>query len=93
MWFTICCFNIQNTLLQLMKIFIKTLTGYQFEIECCPYEDPEQLKQRIEDKEGIKVECQRMICAGRSVYEGRTLAEFAVREGSTVHLVLRLRGA
>lgn len=71
---------------------VKSLTGKITVIAAKAYYSIKTIKKLVQDIDGIPIDQQRLIFAGRQLEDDKTLADYGIANETTLHLVLRLRG-
>jgi hypothetical protein len=78
-----------STSLFSMQIFVRTLSGKNITLDVEPTETVQNLKSKIQDKEAISPDCQKLIFAGKLLEDNRTIDDYNIQEEATVHLILK----
>ena len=67
----------------------RPLTGKTIIFEVDPADSIEMVKQKIQNKEGIPLDQQHLVFAGKQLEDNYTLSDYNVRHKSTLHLAFR----
>ena len=75
-----------------MQLQIKTLTGRKQNFNFDPEYTIMQVKEALQEKEGIEIPMIRLIFGGKQLADEQKISDYNLEAGSTIHMVLQLRG-
>jgi len=92
--FDICseCLKKNHTIDSTFALKVKTLTGKSIDISVHPHMTTLQMKELVQEKEGIPLDQMKLIFAGLEMLHERTVADYNIHPNDVIHLVLHLRG-
>jgi hypothetical protein len=75
-----------------LQVFVKTFAGKTITVEVEPDESIESLKNKVQSKEGVPPNQQRLLFGGKQLDSRKSISDYDIEDESTMHMVLRLRG-
>ncbi|CAK9784047.1 ubiquitin-like protein-like protein 1 [Cutaneotrichosporon oleaginosum] len=75
-----------------MILKVRTLTGKEVEIDVQSEWPISKVKECVEEKAAIPPVQQRLIFGGKAMADDKTIQDYKISPGTTIHLVLALRG-
>ena len=84
--------NTLNYIISPFYFFVKTMNGMTIYVICHNYKTVDYAKSLIQKQLGFAPDEQRLIFEGKQLEGNRTLSDYNIKPGSTLHLAIRLRG-
>jgi len=72
-------------------IFVRTMTGKVVTLKCQPNDNILSIKRKIQDKEGISAEDQRLLFSGKQLEDEKILSDYGIEKESVLFLILRVK--
>lgn len=91
-WFFIWYFIHSPEVGHTIQIFVKSLKGNTIALDIKPNEEILEIKKKIQEREKVPTRQQRLVFAGKQLLDELTTSDYKIVKGSTLHLLLRLRG-